>query len=181
PLGFNNWMITTALIAGFMAKESVVSTLSVLAGAALTSMLSPAAAFFFQINSCRSISLSNYACCSAFFCPRQPGSSDPSLSADRKSRFVGLAGIFLPNEADEKRNNVSRQHFISSIQAYKRQVFVSLKGREQNSWLIGGASDVIIHTKTPAIESKSFRHLQHLSKISCETEKTVLHSPKISS
>ena len=45
PLGFNNWMITTALIAGFMAKESVVSTLSVLAGASITSVLSPAAAF----------------------------------------------------------------------------------------------------------------------------------------
>ena len=32
PLGFGNWRISTALIAGFMAKESVVSTLSVLFG-----------------------------------------------------------------------------------------------------------------------------------------------------
>ncbi len=32
PLGFGNWRISTALIAGFMAKESVVSTLTVLFG-----------------------------------------------------------------------------------------------------------------------------------------------------
>ncbi len=32
PLGFGNWQISTALITGFMAKESVVSTLSVLLG-----------------------------------------------------------------------------------------------------------------------------------------------------
>jgi ferrous iron transport protein B len=32
PLGFGNWKITTAIIAGFMAKESVVSTLAVLLG-----------------------------------------------------------------------------------------------------------------------------------------------------
>ena len=34
PLGFGDWRICTALIAGFIAKESVVSTLSVLFGAA---------------------------------------------------------------------------------------------------------------------------------------------------
>ncbi|HCH28789.1 MAG TPA: ferrous iron transport protein B, partial [Ruminococcaceae bacterium] len=45
PLGLDNWMIITALIAGFMAKESVVSTLKVLlAGSALTSVISPVAA-----------------------------------------------------------------------------------------------------------------------------------------
>lgn len=33
PLGFGDWRISTALITGFMAKESVVSTLSVLIGA----------------------------------------------------------------------------------------------------------------------------------------------------
>lgn len=33
PLGFGDWRISTSLIAGFMAKESVVSTLSVLLGA----------------------------------------------------------------------------------------------------------------------------------------------------
>ncbi len=45
PLGFNDWRITTALIAGFMAKEVVVSTLSVLFGtvAELTSALTPLA------------------------------------------------------------------------------------------------------------------------------------------
>lgn len=32
PLGFGDWRISTSLIAGFMAKESVVSTLSVLIG-----------------------------------------------------------------------------------------------------------------------------------------------------
>jgi len=32
PLGFGDWRIVTALISGFMAKESVVSTLNVLTG-----------------------------------------------------------------------------------------------------------------------------------------------------
>ena len=42
PLGFGDWRICTSLIAGFMAKESVVSTLSVLFGstAVLTQVLS---------------------------------------------------------------------------------------------------------------------------------------------
>jgi len=46
PLGFADWRICVALIAGFMAKESVVSTLTVLFGsvAALQAALSPAAA-----------------------------------------------------------------------------------------------------------------------------------------
>lgn len=46
PLGFGNWKISTALISGFMAKESVVSTLSVLFGStsAFTSAISPSAA-----------------------------------------------------------------------------------------------------------------------------------------
>ena len=40
PLGFGNWQISTALITGFMAKESVVSTLTVLLGGAeLTSFM----------------------------------------------------------------------------------------------------------------------------------------------
>ncbi|MGI6217887.1 MAG: ferrous iron transport protein B [Coriobacteriales bacterium] len=34
PLGFGDWRVSTALITGFMAKESVVSTLSVLYGSA---------------------------------------------------------------------------------------------------------------------------------------------------
>lgn len=44
PLGFGNWKITTALITGFMAKESVVSTLTVLVGSSassLTTFLTP--------------------------------------------------------------------------------------------------------------------------------------------
>lgn len=46
PLGFGDWRISTALITGFMAKESVVSTLSVLFGstAALTALLTPLSA-----------------------------------------------------------------------------------------------------------------------------------------
>ena len=44
-VGFDDWRIVTALIAGFMAKESVVSTLSVLfTGNALLSAISPASA-----------------------------------------------------------------------------------------------------------------------------------------
>ena len=46
PLGFGDWRISTALITGFMAKESVVSTLSVLFGttAQLVSVITPLAA-----------------------------------------------------------------------------------------------------------------------------------------
>jgi ferrous iron transport protein B len=45
PLGFGDWRISTALITGFMAKESVVSTLNVLfQGASLGGLLVPAAA-----------------------------------------------------------------------------------------------------------------------------------------
>jgi ferrous iron transport protein B len=46
PLGFGDWRISTALITGFMAKESVVSTLSILFGdtASLATVLSPLAA-----------------------------------------------------------------------------------------------------------------------------------------
>ena len=32
PMGYGDWRISTALITGFMAKESVVSTLSILFG-----------------------------------------------------------------------------------------------------------------------------------------------------
>lgn len=43
PLGFGDWRISTALITGFMAKESVVSTLSVLFGStsALAGVITP--------------------------------------------------------------------------------------------------------------------------------------------
>ena len=46
PLGFADWRISTALITGFMAKESVVSSLLILFGstAALTAALTPAQA-----------------------------------------------------------------------------------------------------------------------------------------
>ena len=46
PLGFADWRVSTALITGFMAKESVVSTLIILFGstAALSAALTPAQA-----------------------------------------------------------------------------------------------------------------------------------------
>ena len=46
PLGFADWRVSTALITGFMAKESVVSTLLILFGstAALSAALTPAQA-----------------------------------------------------------------------------------------------------------------------------------------
>jgi len=45
PLGFNDWRVSTALIAGFMAKESVVSTLTVLLGAtSVTKIITPLSA-----------------------------------------------------------------------------------------------------------------------------------------
>ena len=44
PLGLGDWRICTSLISGFMAKESVVSTLEVLFGGGIASVLSPLAA-----------------------------------------------------------------------------------------------------------------------------------------
>lgn len=46
PLGFSDWRVSTALISGFMAKESVVSTLSVLFGSTknIISAMSPVSA-----------------------------------------------------------------------------------------------------------------------------------------
>ncbi len=50
PLGFADWRCTTALISGFIAKESVVSTLQILlGGAALTTLLSTKAALSFLV------------------------------------------------------------------------------------------------------------------------------------
>ena len=46
PLGFGDWRIATALITGFMAKESVVSTLTVLSA---TDILTPATAAVFLV------------------------------------------------------------------------------------------------------------------------------------
>ena len=47
PLGFGDFRVATALVTGFVAKESVVSTLSVLVGEseAIRAFLTPAAAF----------------------------------------------------------------------------------------------------------------------------------------
>ncbi len=47
PLGFGDWRVSTSLMAGFMAKESVVSTISVLFGSTegIMSAITPLAAF----------------------------------------------------------------------------------------------------------------------------------------
>ncbi|MDD5867368.1 MAG: ferrous iron transport protein B [Lachnospiraceae bacterium] len=51
PLGFGDWRMVTALISGFLAKESVVSTLGILFGsvAALQKVLTPATAASFLV------------------------------------------------------------------------------------------------------------------------------------
>lgn len=55
PLGFGDWRASTALISGFAAKESVISTLGILLGssadvaAALGTLFTPATAFSFLI------------------------------------------------------------------------------------------------------------------------------------
>lgn len=51
PLGFGDWRFVTALVAGFLAKETVVSSLSVLfdGPAALATALTPAAALSFLV------------------------------------------------------------------------------------------------------------------------------------
>ena len=47
PLGFNDWRASTALITGFTAKESVVSTLTILTGSTTDAQLSAALAQIF--------------------------------------------------------------------------------------------------------------------------------------
>jgi ferrous iron transport protein B len=50
PLGFGSWQASTALVTGFVAKESVVSTLTVLAGAGgLAGLFSPFSAWVFLV------------------------------------------------------------------------------------------------------------------------------------
>lgn len=52
PLGFGDWRVSTALIAGFTAKESVVSTITVLLGgnkALVSTLFSPFTAFVFLV------------------------------------------------------------------------------------------------------------------------------------
>ena len=52
PLGFGDWRVSTALLTGFTAKESVVSTLTVLLGgdtAALSTMFTPFTAVVFLV------------------------------------------------------------------------------------------------------------------------------------
>ena len=44
PLGLDDWRIVTSLISGFLAKESVVSTMEILFGGSITSVLTMAAA-----------------------------------------------------------------------------------------------------------------------------------------
>ena len=51
PLGLDNWKLVTALISGFMAKESVVSMLTILYGSteALQTSISAASAFTYLV------------------------------------------------------------------------------------------------------------------------------------
>ncbi len=49
PLGLNDWRISTALITGFTAKESVVSTLTVLCSGALDHLFTPFSAVVFLV------------------------------------------------------------------------------------------------------------------------------------
>lgn len=53
PLGFGDWRVSTALVTGLIAKESVISTLTVLLGAtspaALSTMFSPFTAYVFLV------------------------------------------------------------------------------------------------------------------------------------
>jgi ferrous iron transport protein B len=50
PIGLGDWRIATALITGFTAKESVVSTLNVLlSGESLTQMFTPFSAVIFLV------------------------------------------------------------------------------------------------------------------------------------
>ena len=56
PMGFSDWRVSTALIAGFTAKEAVISTLAVLSGASLLELkntlpllFSPLSAFSFLV------------------------------------------------------------------------------------------------------------------------------------
>ncbi|MDD6327796.1 MAG: nucleoside recognition domain-containing protein, partial [Lachnospiraceae bacterium] len=52
PLGFGDWRVSTALITGFTAKESVVSTLTVLLGGAenaLSTLFTPVSAVVFLV------------------------------------------------------------------------------------------------------------------------------------
>lgn len=53
PLGFGDWRASTALVTGLIAKESVISTLTVLLGAtspaALSTMFSPFTAYVFLV------------------------------------------------------------------------------------------------------------------------------------
>ena len=51
PLGFGDWRFSTALISGFMAKESVVSTLNVLTGGSegVLALLNPLSAMSLMV------------------------------------------------------------------------------------------------------------------------------------
>lgn len=50
PLGFGSWQVSVGLLTGFIAKESVVSSITVLLGnASVTTLLSPAAALPFLV------------------------------------------------------------------------------------------------------------------------------------
>ncbi|MCI2047083.1 MAG: ferrous iron transport protein B [Faecalibacterium sp.] len=49
PLGFGDWRVVTALVSGFIAKESVISTLEMLTNGALSSLLTARSAISFLV------------------------------------------------------------------------------------------------------------------------------------
>jgi ferrous iron transport protein B len=49
PIGLGDWRICTSLISGFLAKESVVSTMQILFGTSITSILSPHSAIALMV------------------------------------------------------------------------------------------------------------------------------------
>lgn len=88
PMGLADWRISTALITGFLAKESVVSTLSILFGstAALTSSITPLSAASLLV-----FCLLYTPCVAAIASiKRELGSKWPSVSSSYSARSHGL-------------------------------------------------------------------------------------------
>ena len=100
PLGFADWRVCTSLIAGFMAKEAVVSTLGVLTGgAALSTLFSVRSAAAFLVFTLL------YTPCVAARCGKRSASwcfsaCSPGDSARRSTRshclFSEMKGIVCP-------------------------------------------------------------------------------------
>lgn len=100
PLGFNDWRASTALITGFTAKESVVSTLAILTGAASDAQLSDVLRTIFTPLSSASFlafTLLYMPCVAAFAAAkRELGSLHAALLAALYQTFVAyLVGVLI--------------------------------------------------------------------------------------